>query len=62
MAFEKIVLDPDGGICLVCGENALDTGWECTECGADCRAFYYPESLKSEPIIGTLLPTAKVVP
>ena len=26
--------DPDESRCLVCGDE-LDTGWECTGCGAD---------------------------
>lgn len=26
--------DPHDGPCLLCG-GELDTGWECTECGAD---------------------------
>ena len=26
--------DVDDGPCLLCG-GELDTGWECTECGAD---------------------------
>ena len=35
--------DPDKQWCLQCGEDALDTGWECTACGYDCMPWYYPE-------------------
>lgn len=31
------------GPCLKCGKDALDTGWECNECGFDNKPFYYPE-------------------
>ena len=35
--------DPDDCQCIRCGKDALDTGWECTECGFDNRDFYYPQ-------------------
>jgi hypothetical protein len=34
--------DPDGP-CQKCGKWALDTGWECTECGYDNLPWFYPE-------------------
>jgi hypothetical protein len=48
------VPDPDDCPCIRCGKDALDTGWECTECGMDCRDFYYPQhqlmrDLKEQP-------------
>lgn len=39
----KLPTDPDAQWCLKCGKDALDTGWECTECGYDCAPFYCPE-------------------
>ncbi len=36
-------VDTDAQWCLVCGQDALDTGWECTNCGTDCMPFYNPE-------------------
>jgi hypothetical protein len=36
--------DPDAQWCLKCGKDALDTGWECTECGYDCMPWYCPTS------------------
>ena len=35
--------DPDEQRCLKCGEDALDTGWECTNCGYDNMQWYNPE-------------------
>ena len=32
--------DSDKQKCLRCGEDALDTGWECTECGYDNMPWY----------------------
>jgi len=42
MAGEEL-LDNDKMPCIRCGKDTLDTGWECTECGMDCRDFYYPQ-------------------
>lgn len=49
--------DPDAQHCLKCGSHALDTGWECTECGYDNMQWYYPEGYKRlkamrEPPVG----------
>lgn len=33
----------DAQLCLACGKDALDTGWECTECGYDCMPWYNPQ-------------------
>lgn len=33
-------LKEDGDICHFCGEDALDAGFECTECGADNFHLY----------------------
>lgn len=39
--------DGDAQPCLKCGAaDALDTGWECTECGYDNMPWYYPEGAK----------------
>lgn len=35
--------DTDAQRCIACGKDALDTGWECTECGYDCMPWYYPK-------------------
>lgn len=35
------------GPCLKCDKDALDTGWECNECGFDNKPFYYPEGQSS---------------
>lgn len=37
--------DPDAQRCIACGKDALDTGWECTECGYDCMPWYYPQGM-----------------
>jgi hypothetical protein len=34
-------VDADDQHCLRCGSNALDTGWECNDCGYDNRPHYY---------------------
>lgn len=39
---------PADGPCLKCGKDALDTGWECTECGFDNRPWYYPEGVRKQ--------------
>lgn len=41
-----IPTDPDAHHCLKCGSHALDTGWECTDCGYDNMQWYYPEGYK----------------
>jgi hypothetical protein len=41
-----ILQEGDDQPCLKCGVVALDTGWECTECGYDNRPWYYPEGAK----------------
>lgn len=38
--------DGDAQRCLRCGEDALDTGWECAECGYDNMPWYYPQGKK----------------
>lgn len=39
----KLPTDPDAQRCLKCGsKDALDTGWECTECGYDNMPWYRP--------------------
>lgn len=38
--------DGDKQRCLRCGEDALDTGWECTECGYDNMPWYHPQGVK----------------
>lgn len=38
----ELPTDPDAQWCLKCGKDALDTGWECTECGYDNMQWYYP--------------------
>lgn len=44
MSAEKLELkDGDEAPCVKCGAVALDTGWECTECGFDNRDWYYPK-------------------
>ena len=35
---------PDDQRCLRCGEAALDTGWECTECGYDNMPHYVEQA------------------
>ena len=35
-------VEQDAQRCLRCGEAALDTGWECTECGYDNIEHYCP--------------------
>lgn len=35
--------EPDEIPCSQCGECALDTGWECNDCGHDMRPEIYPE-------------------
>jgi hypothetical protein len=45
----ELPTDTDAQRCLVCGQDTLDTGWECTNCGADCMAFYYRPDTKGEP-------------
>lgn len=43
-------VDQDDQRCLRCGEAALDTGWECTECGYDnIEHFCPPELIKENP-------------
>ena len=37
--------DPDGP-CQQCGKWALDTGWECTNCGYDNMPWFYPEGVE----------------
>lgn len=39
----KLPTDTDAQHCLKCGKDALDTGWECTECGYDCMPWYNPQ-------------------
>jgi ribosomal protein L37E len=39
----ELKLPETDGKCLKCGKDALDTGWECTECGYDNRQWYYPQ-------------------
>lgn len=39
----ELKLPETDGKCLKCGKDALDTGWECTECGYDNRPWYYPQ-------------------
>lgn len=39
----KLPTDPDAQRCLKCGKDALDTGWECTECGYDNMPWYRPQ-------------------
>lgn len=41
MSAELLQLNNENGKCLTCG-GELDTGWECTECGADNMDWYYP--------------------
>jgi ribosomal protein L37E len=41
--FLKLPTDAEAQRCLKCGEDALDTGWECTECGYDNMPWYYPQ-------------------
>lgn len=36
----KLPTDPDAQRCIACGKDALDTGWECTDCGYDCMPWY----------------------
>jgi hypothetical protein len=45
MSAERLTLptDSDAQWCLACGKDALDTGWECTECGYDCTPWYAPK-------------------
>lgn len=38
---------PDDEVCIRCGKRALDTGWECTECGYDNYRIYGPPSKRS---------------
>lgn len=38
--------DGDQQVCLNCGADALDTGWECTDCGYDNMPWYYPQGAK----------------
>ena len=46
MSAEKFTpADPDGP-CQKCGSWALDTGWECGDCGFDNIGFFYPEGAK----------------
>jgi len=47
---ELLVLptNPDKQLCLQCGLDALDTGWECNECGYDNMTWYYPQGVKKE--------------
>lgn len=48
MSAEKFTpADPDGP-CQKCGAWALDTGWECTECGYDNMPWFYPERVKKD--------------
>jgi ribosomal protein L37E len=51
MTADRLALptDTDAQRCLKCGEDALDTGWECTECGYDNMPWYYPQGVKKEP-------------
>lgn len=39
----KLPTNSDAQHCLRCGQDALDTGWECTECGYDNMPWYYPQ-------------------
>ncbi len=48
--------DPDDTPCIRCGKDALDTGWECTECGFDCRPFYYPQHALMRDLKGETQP------
>ena len=56
MSDGKLELEEDGP-CLFCGKDAL--GWECTECGADNRDWYYPDRDRSKDV--PLLKPAGVV-
>ena len=60
MSGERLKLPEDDGPCQNCGERALDTGWECTECGFDNIDWYYPqwnkEPLTHECIGGKQIP------
>ena len=58
MSGEKLELEEDGP-CLFCGKDALDTGWECTECGADNRDWYYPDRDRTKDV--PLLKSAVVI-
>lgn len=42
-------VEPDLQRCLRCGQAALDTGWECTECGYDCMPHYCPPTEPRSP-------------
>lgn len=38
-----LLLETDGDkqTCIRCGSPALDTGWECNDCGFDSMPWYY---------------------
>ena len=36
----------DAQLCLKCGQDTLDTGWECSECGYDNMPWYYRQGVK----------------
>lgn len=38
--------------CMRCGSHALDTGWECTDCGFDNMPTYYPQGV-GQPLFKT---------
>jgi len=38
--------DGDKQTCIRCGSPALDTGWECNDCGFDSMPWYYPQGVK----------------
>ncbi|WP_164738889.1 hypothetical protein [Xanthomonas arboricola] len=42
-------VDPEQEVCLRCGSRALDTGWECTECGYDNMPHYVGADQQANP-------------
>lgn len=45
----KVPVEHEEPCCLRCGSSALDTGWECTDCGYDCMPFYVGEQGQLAP-------------
>lgn len=42
-------MDEEKEVCMNCGSEHLDTGWECTDCGYDNMPHYFVDT--DEPII-----------
>lgn len=42
-------IGPDEQRCLRCGSGALDTGWECTDCGYDNMPHYVEPTHQEKP-------------